>query len=140
MLRRNVKNPHLTHIVVKLSLPESRKISLGGFSRTVITTFSTTRRRIPAVNARLRRFLVALSKWWMILPLICPSMLFVIVVGDLVISDSITIAKWIVLLLCALSVKRLLEVIITTPGAAVRTALVFFLKAHVQIVLFFLFS
>ena len=31
MLRRNVKNPNLSHIVVKLSLPDSRKISLESF-------------------------------------------------------------------------------------------------------------
>ena len=31
MLRRNVKNPNLSHIVVNLSLPDSRKISLEGF-------------------------------------------------------------------------------------------------------------
>ena len=61
MLRRNVKNPHLSHLVVQLSLLESRKISLDGFFEDCnhYSTFSTTWRKIPAVNARLRRFFVA---------------------------------------------------------------------------------
>ena len=31
MLRRNVKNPHLEHVVAKLSLPDARRISLDIF-------------------------------------------------------------------------------------------------------------
>ena len=54
MLRRNVKNSHLEHIVAKLSLPNARRISLDIFFEDY--NYFIIKKRILAANAKLKRY------------------------------------------------------------------------------------
>ena len=93
IIRRNVNNPHLSHIVVELNLPESRKISLDGFFEDCNHYIQYNKEKD---SGRKRKAEEVLGRTVKVVD--DPSS----VVGDQAISDSTTIARWLVPLLCSL--------------------------------------
>lgn len=85
MLRKHVKNPYLNEIVAKLSLPDTRRISLDDFFEDCNYFIQYTREK---GSGRKRKAEEVLGRV-VILPLTYLLILFAIAAADLVISSSI---------------------------------------------------